>query len=107
LALEHVVEATDFLAVAVDRIAEVARIAVGDLADADEQAELSRHGTEAGHLPEQPRIDPAAPGFGIAVEEPALAGEILEDGAGFEDGDWLALAILIDQSGNAAVGINY
>jgi len=66
---------------------------------------LAGFGAEIGHLPEQPLVDFDAATLVLRIELPGLAAEILQDGAGLEDRDRLAVrAPVIDDRRHAVVG---
>ncbi|KAI1691990.1 hypothetical protein DdX_21503 [Ditylenchus destructor] len=65
---------------------------------------LAGHRAEAAHLPEQPLLDVDAPALVGRIEFSVLAAEILQDRAGFEDRDRLAVRPLgIDDRRHAVV----
>ncbi len=99
LLVEHAVEPVGLVGVAVDGVGHLfGRI------DA-EMVGLSEHRAEAAHLPEQPLVHLHAPALVGRIEATGLAAEILQDGAGFEDRDRLAVRpVGIDDGRHLVVG---
>src|SRR5690606_15450716 len=70
-----------------------------------EVVRLAGHRAKPPHLPEDPLVDLGALALALAIEPAALAGEVLQDRAGFEDRDGLAVRpFRVDDGGHAAVG---
>src|SRR5262249_13354492 len=103
LSLQHAVETLHLFAVPMKRVTVVTLVAIGDVGDADEPAQLSGHGSETGHLPEQPGVDPTACNFVCGVEQAALASQVLKDRTGLEESDPLPAGGPVHQRRNPVV----
>jgi hypothetical protein len=86
LAVEHAVKPRHLGAVAILGIGQVLRRGEGG-GVFQEVMRLTGHRAKTAHLPHQPLVHGDALALGRAVEGAGLAGEVLQDRAGFEDRD--------------------
>ena len=97
--IHDAIDSVHLIAEALDRVRQLLGRIVSKV------VRLAGFGAEIGHLPEQPLVDFDATALVLRIELSGLAAEILQNCAGLEDRDRLAVrAIIIDDRQHAIVG---
>jgi hypothetical protein len=104
LGIQDAIESAHFVGVAARGIGNLPLVEDEGRRIVAEMIALAGVGAKVGHLPMHPLVDLHAGPLVARIELPGLAAEVLEDGAGLEDGDRSATgAVGIDDGGHAIV----